>query len=103
MKSIKLMIATAVLASLVFVLTTQQQNVTAFNDKNNQVVFNNHDHTQISEDHGIQGNDGTVFNDKTSHYNDNFNSNRGETFEERSKCNSHSKPANTDEQVIPCP
>jgi hypothetical protein len=45
MKSIKLMIATAVLASLVFVLTTQQQNVTAFNDKNNQVVFNNHDHT----------------------------------------------------------
>ena len=54
----------------------------AFNDKNNQLVFNNHDHTQISEDHGVRGNDGTVLNDKTSHYNDNFNSNRGETFEE---------------------
>jgi hypothetical protein len=39
---------------------------------------------------------------ETSHYNDNFNSNRGETFEERFKCNSHFKPANTDEEVIPC-
>lgn len=104
MESIKCcLLATAVLASLAFVLAIQQQNVAAFNDKNNQLVFNNHDHTQISEDHGVRGNDGTVLNDKTSHYNDNFNSNRGETFEERSKCNSHSKPANTDEQVIPCP
>ena len=60
MKSVKcFLLATAVLASLAFVLAIQQQNVAAFNDKNNQLVFNNHDHTQISEDHGVQGNDGT--------------------------------------------
>ena len=104
MKSVKcFLLATAVLASLAFVLAIQQQNIAAFNDKNNQLVFNNHDHTQISEDHGVRVTMVPVLNDKTSHYNDNFNSNRGETFEERSKCNSHSKPANTDEQVIPCP
>jgi hypothetical protein len=73
----------------------------AFNDKNNQNVFNHHDHSRISED-DIQSNEGHASNDEDSHYNDNFNSNRGETFDERFKCNSHSKPANTDEEVIPC-
>ena len=103
MKSIKWsLLVTAALASLVFALTIQQQNVAAFNDKNNKFVFNQHSHTRISEDHGITGNDGRVSNDETQHYNDNFNSNRGETFEERFKCNSHSKPANTDGEVIPC-
>jgi hypothetical protein len=47
------LLLTAALASLVFTLTIQQQNVAAFNDKNNQFVFNQHSHTQISEDHGI--------------------------------------------------
>jgi hypothetical protein len=95
MKSIKwTLLATAALALLVLALTIQQQNVAAFNDKNNQFVYNKHSHTQISEDHGITGNEGNILNDGTSHYNDNFNYNRGETFEERFKSNFHTKPAN---------
>lgn len=87
---------TAALASLAFALTIQQQNVAAFNDRNNQFVYNSHNHLQISEDHGIASNSGSTLNDGTSHFNDNFNDNRGETFEERYKSNSHSKPANDD-------
>jgi hypothetical protein len=88
MKSIKSLVATAILASLVFALTIQQQNVAAFNDKNNQFVYNSHNHLQISEDHGIASNSASTLNDGTSHFNDNFNDNRGETY----KSNSHSKP-----------
>jgi hypothetical protein len=95
MKSIKwTFLATAALASLAFALTIQQQNVAAFNDKNNQFVYNSHNHLQISEDHGIASNSASTYNDGTSHINDNFNDNRGETYEERYKSNSHSKPAN---------
>jgi hypothetical protein len=95
MESVKWsMLATAALASLVFVLTIQQQNVAAFNEKNNLFVFNSHSHTGISENHGVRGNDGRVSNDELSHHNENFNTNRGETFEERQKTNDHSKPAN---------
>jgi hypothetical protein len=90
MKSIKSLVATAILASLVFALTIQQQNVAAFNDKNNQFVYNSHNHLQISEDHGIASNSASTFNDGTSHFNDNFNDNRGETYEERYKSNSPS-------------
>lgn len=86
------MLATAALASLVFALTIQQQNVAAFNDKNNQFVFNSQNHLQISEDHGIASNSVNTFNDETSHYNDNFNSHREETF----KSNSHTKPTKDD-------
>jgi hypothetical protein len=96
MKSTKSFVATAILASLVFALTIQQQNVAAFNDKNNQFVYNSHNHLQISEDHGIASNSASTLNDGTSHFNDNFNDNRGETYEERYKSNSHSKPANGD-------
>jgi hypothetical protein len=75
MKSIKRsLLATAALASLVFALTIHQQKVAAFNDKNNQFVFNSQNHLQISEDHGIASNSVNTFNDGTSHYNDNFNS-----------------------------
>jgi hypothetical protein len=75
MKSIKWsLLATAALASLVFALTIHQQKVAAFNDKNNQFVFNSQNHLQISEDHGIASNSVNTFNDGTSHYNDNFNS-----------------------------
>jgi hypothetical protein len=39
-KSIKwTLLATAALASLAFALTIQQQNVAAFNDRNNQFVY----------------------------------------------------------------
>ena len=92
MKIVLLLIT--VLASLVFALTIQQQNVAAFNEKNNQFVYNSHNHLQISEDHGIASNSASTFNDRTSHFNDNFNDNRGETYEERYKSNSFTKPAN---------
>ena len=92
MKLVKSLLVTAVLASLVFTLTVQQQNVAAFNGKNNQFVYNSHNHLQISEDHGIASNSASTLNDGTSHFNDNFNDNRGETYEERYKSNYHSKP-----------
>jgi hypothetical protein len=92
MKLVKSLLVTAVLASLVFALTVQQQNVAAFNGKNNQFVYNSHNHLQISEDHGIASNSASTLNDGTSHFNDNFNDNRGETYEERYKSNYHSKP-----------
>jgi hypothetical protein len=45
MKSIKwTLLATAALASLAFALTIQQQNVAAFNDRNNQFVYNTQNH-----------------------------------------------------------
>lgn len=75
------------------VTSSVQQKVAAFNDRNNQ-FFNSHNHLQISEDHGIASNSVSTFNDGTSHFNDNLNDNRGETYEERYKSNSLSKPAN---------
>jgi hypothetical protein len=91
-------LATATLASLVFTPAIQQQNVEASSDKNDEEdkhVFNQHSHTKIDEKHSITGNDGSVLNEEDSHINSNFNTNRGDTFEDRSKCNSHSIPANT--------
>jgi hypothetical protein len=96
MKLVKSLLVTAVLASLVFALTVQQQNAEASNDKNDKLIFNQHSHTQIDEKRGVTGNDGTVLNGEIdgekSHTNTNFNTNR----EESSKCNSHSIPANGD-------
>jgi len=51
------------LASLAIALTIQQQDVAAFNDKNNNFVFNSHSHTSC-ETGSCTGNDGKVFNDK---------------------------------------
>ena len=64
------------------VTSSVRQNVVAFNDRNNQFVFNSHNHLQISEDHGIASNSASTFNDGISHFNDNFNDNRGETYED---------------------
>ena len=92
------LLATAVLASLVFSVTIQQQNVTASTD-DDKSVRNHHDHTIISEKHGIRGNEGTEMNEEDSHFNFNDNTNR----EDRIKCNSHSIPANTGEEgTVPC-
>jgi hypothetical protein len=100
MKSIKWsLLTTAALASLVFSVTIQQQNVAASNEDKDKFVTNHHDHTIISEKHGIRGNEGSVTNEEDSHFNFNDNTNR----EDRIKCNSHSIPANTDEEPIPCP
>ena len=93
------MLATAALASLVFSVTIQQQNVAASNEDKDKFVSNHHDHTTISEKHGIQGNEGRVINDEDSHFNFNDNTNR----EDRIKCNSHSTPANSGEGDISCP
>jgi hypothetical protein len=99
MKSIKWsLLATAALASLVFGLTIQQQNVAASNE--DKLVFNHHSHTKIDEKHGITGNEGSELNEEDSHFNFNDNTNR----EDRIKCNSHSIPANTGEEGnVPCP
>jgi hypothetical protein len=84
----------------------EQEDVEASNDKNDKedkLVFNHHSHTKIDEKHGITGNDGSVLNEEDSHFNSNFNTNRGDTFEDRNKCNSHSIPANTGgEGNVPC-
>ena len=89
MKSIKWsLLTTAALASLVFSVTMQQQNVAA--PKEDKFVINNHDHTS-----GTRSNEGHVTNDGISHFNSNDNTNReGETPVERTICNSHSIPAN---------
>jgi hypothetical protein len=56
MKSIKWsLLATAALASLVFSVTIQQQNVAASNEDRDKFVINHHDHTIISENQGIVG------------------------------------------------
>ena len=91
---------TAALASLVFSVTIQQQNVAASNEDKDKFVTNHHDHTIISEDHGIRGNEGRVTNEEDSHFNFNDNTNRAD---DRERCNSHSIPANTDEEPITCP
>jgi hypothetical protein len=49
------------------VTSSVRQNVVAFNDRNNQFVFNRHNHLQISEDHGIASNSASTFNDGTSY------------------------------------
>jgi hypothetical protein len=91
--------AALALASLVFSVTIQQQNVAASNEKNDMTIFNHHSHTKIDDKHGITGNEGSVLNDGDSHFNFNDNTNR----EDRIKCNSHSIPANTGgEGDIPC-
>ena len=93
MKSIKWsLLTTAALASLVFSVTIQPQNVAAPNE--DKFVISNHDHTA-----GTLMNQGSVTNGGDLHYNLNDNSNR----EDRIKCNSHSMPANTGEEPLPCP
>jgi hypothetical protein len=88
MKSIKWsLLATAVLASLVFSVTIQPQNVAAPNE--DKFVINNHDHTS-----GIHSNQGNLVNDGDEHFNSNDNTNR----EDRIKCNSHDIPANTGDE-----
>jgi hypothetical protein len=82
--------AIAALASLAFALTIQQQNAAAFNDRNNQFVYNTQNHLQISEDHGIASNSVSTSNDGTQHINDNYNSHRDETY----KVNTFTKPDN---------
>jgi hypothetical protein len=81
------------LAALAIVLTIHQQDVVAFNDNNNQFVFNDHSHTQCGAG-TCPGNDGSVSNSPILHSNENFNSHREDT----TKSNCFVKPGN-----LPCP
>ena len=99
MKSIKWsLLVTAVLASLIFALTIQQQNVAAFNEKNNEGVSNSHNHVQFNECPDCGGSSGIVSNDESQHSNTNCsdNSNSPQRDETSCKTNSHDKPDNDD-------
>ena len=76
MKSIKWrLLTTAALASLVFAVTIQQQNVGAFNEENNQFVSNFRNHLKCDADE-CPGTSGDLRNDiGYSNTNCNYNSN----------------------------
>jgi hypothetical protein len=81
------------IAALAVVLTIQsQQNVTAFNEKNNNFVSNTHNHLRIGDFEGgieeIQSSSGSVYNDEDEHSSSNYNSERENTYKE----NIHGKP-----------
>jgi len=78
------------LASLAIALTIQQQDVAAFNDKNNQNVGNTHSH-QSCQTGSCDTSDGHVFNSEEIHSNDNFNSHRDDPGP---KDNTFVKPGN---------
>jgi hypothetical protein len=98
MKSIKWsLLTTAALASLVFVLTIQQQNVAAFNEENNQFVSNFRNHLKCDADE-CGGTSGDLRNDEFQHTNTNCNSNSNSPGRDDQSCktNSHDKPDNDD-------
>jgi hypothetical protein len=80
------------LSALSIAMTVQGQDVSAFNDKNNEGGFNSHSHTTFCEagENKCTSNDGRVLNDENTHSNDNFNSNRPEP----QQFHSHDKPNN---------
>jgi hypothetical protein len=94
MESIKLiLLATAVLAITSLAIGTTLLAQAKSPNANSQFIDNRHSHTSIGDEIGeITGNEAVVQNTDESHTNTNFNYNRGETFEERSKENIHDKP-----------
>ena len=98
MKSIKWrLLTTAALASLVFALTTQQQNVAAFNEENNQFVSNFRNHLKCGADE-CPSTSGNLRNDELEHTNTNCNSNSNSPGRDNQSCrtNFHLKPDNDD-------
>jgi hypothetical protein len=89
-------LVTAALASLVLPLNIQQQNVAAFNEKNNEFVSNFHNHLKCNDECG--GSSGVVSNDESQHSNTNCSdkSNSPQRDETSCKTNSHDKPDNDD-------
>jgi hypothetical protein len=86
MKSINLIVLEIiVLASLAFVVTMQEQDVAAFNDKNS-FVQNGHFHQAC--DTVCQSNAGSTINTADMHFNENCNSQRDEAC----RTNSFTKP-----------
>ena len=85
----KLVFITATLASLAIALTIQQQDVAAFNDKNNQGLTNDHSHLECTGGTCL-GNEGTVINGPNVHSNENFDNHRDDT----TQSNSFVKPGN---------
>jgi hypothetical protein len=98
MKSVKwsLLVTTAAITSLVLTITIQQQNVAAFNEKNNELVSNFHNHLKCNDECG--GSSGSVSNTEDQHSNTNCsdNSNSPQRDETSCKTNSHDKPDNDD-------
>ena len=98
MKQIKLsLLTTAVLVSLVFFVTIQQQNVAAFNEKNNQFVSNFRNHLSCDADE-CGGTSGVVSNDESQHSNTNCNDKSNSPGRDETSCktNSHDKLDNDD-------
>jgi hypothetical protein len=89
----KNIVAIAVLGAALFSVIVQQQNVAAFNEKNNNFVSNTHNHLRIGDFEGgpeeIQSSSGSVYNDENTHSSSNYNSERGDTGSE--KVNTHDK------------
>ena len=88
------MLVTAALASVVFSVTIQQQNVAAFNEENNQFVLNMHNHLKCGGG-DCDSNSVEVTNDETGHSNVNCNDNsnspqRGQDPGFGESCNVHS-------------
>jgi hypothetical protein len=80
MKQKAMLAIVTALASIAIAMTIQQQDVVAFGD-NNQFVRNHHDHTNCGAEIGsCDSNEGTVTNDESIHYNENFNSHRDDPF-----------------------
>ena len=99
MKSIKWsLLTTAALASLVLSVTIQQQNVAAFNEKNNEGVSNFHNHLQLNECPDCGGSSGSVSNDEGQHSNTNCSDNSKSPQRDITSCktSSHLKPDNDD-------
>jgi hypothetical protein len=97
MKSLELILMTATLTVLAVALTIQsQQNVAAFNEKNNNFVSNSHNHLRIGDFEGgpeeIQSSSGSVYNDEDRHSSSNYNSERGENGNGYERNNDHAKP-----------
>ena len=96
MKSIIFISNTLAILAIATVALTATQNVSAF--KEGKFVYNQRNHLTCSEDDegGIEcgGTSGYVANNLSpdTHENENFNDNRGDTYEDRCKENSHSVP-----------
>jgi hypothetical protein len=79
-----------VAATLTIALTVQQQEAAAFNDKNNDFVYNTHNHLKCNDPPTeCQTNSGFTYNNEDGHTNSNYNGNR----EDLEKVNEHGKPA----------
>jgi hypothetical protein len=102
MKSIFIITSALVVLAITSIVTTTQ-SVTAFNERNNNFVSNDHNHLRIGDFEGgpeaIQSSSGGQFNDENTHSSFNYNSERGENTgdENYQKDNTFTKPDNNND------